>query len=183
MPSSVSDARAIKSRDALRAAMLALADRKPLQDITVRELCAEAGVHYATFFRHHSSKEALLVELAAQQITQVVELALPVFTSADSHDAVLALLRYIDKHRTLWAGLLSGSAAGAMRDEFLQVSREVAMARGAKGDWLPLELAVDCSVLLMIETLAYWLGPSGQTLSLDQVARMLDRLLSAVRQE
>ena len=58
--STVRDARAVRSARAMEAALLALLARKPLEQITIREVAAEAGVSYATFFRHHPTKEALL---------------------------------------------------------------------------------------------------------------------------
>lgn len=182
MPSSASDARATRSRRALKAALLTLAGRKPIEEITVREICAEAGVHYATFFRHHPSKEALLVDLAAEQIDRVVELSLPVLDSTDTYGAVLAVVQYVDDHRSLWTGLLTGGAAGAMREELLRLARQVALEKGAQGDWLPMQLAVNCSVSLIFETLAFWLGEMPEALPPERVAQMLDRLLSAVQQ-
>lgn len=182
MSSSARDARAMRSRQALKAALLALAKSKPIEEITVREICAQAAVHYATFFRHHSSKEALLVDLAAEQIDRVVELSLPVLDSNDSYGAVLALVQYVDNHRSLWTGLLTGSAAGVMREELLRIARRVALETGARGDWLPMELAVNCSVSLIFETLAFWLGQTPEELPSEHIAHMLDRLLTAVQQ-
>jgi AcrR family transcriptional regulator len=182
MPSSGGDARAVRSRQALRAAALALAARKPAEDITVREICGEAAVHYATFFRHYPSREALLVDLAAEQIDRMVELSLPAYDRADSLTAVRALLAYVDDHRALWTGLMTGPTASAMRDELLRISHEVAVDQGAEDGWLPVELAVHCTVSLIFETLAWWLRREPGSVSVDVVAVRLDRLIAAVQQ-
>jgi len=179
LPSSGRDARAVRSSAALQTALLALIERKPLEQVTVREICAEAGIHYATFFRHHAGKEALLEHVAAEQIDRMVALTLPVLDRVDSHAAVLALCRYVSERRVVWAALLTGGAAAAMRGELLRISRDVAPERAPAGDWLPLDLAVNCSVSLIFETLAWWLAPANEAVGIEEVARMLDRLLSS----
>jgi AcrR family transcriptional regulator len=176
----VGDVRVVRSGQALRGALLALIERKPLDRITVREIAAEAGVHYATFFRHHPTKRALLDHVAADQIDRLVALALPVLDREDSHAAVVALFVYVNDHRTLWTALLTGGAAGAMRAELLRISREVAMERAPAESWLPVELAVNCSVSLIFETLAWWLGQPPGSVEIGEVARILDQLLSSV---
>ena len=179
--SSLRDARAVRSAQALEAALLALIERKPLEQVTVREIAAEAGVHYATFFRHHPTKEALLDHLAAEQINRLVELTLPVLDRTDSHTAFMALCEYVHAHRALWTALLTGGAAEAMRGELLRVSREVAVERAPKASWLPVELAVSTSVSLIFETLAWWLAQPEAAVPLEHVARMLQTLLLTIQ--
>ncbi len=179
--SSLRDARAIRSAQALGSALLALIERKPLEQVTVREIAAEAGVHYATFFRHHPTKEALLDHLAAEQIQRLVDLTVPVLDSTDSHTAFMALCEYVSKHRALWTALLTGGAAEAMRGEFKRVSREVAVDRAPKASWLPTELAVATSASLIFETLAWWLAQPEGAVSMDHVARTLQTLLLTIQ--
>jgi AcrR family transcriptional regulator len=176
-PSSLRDARAARSNEALRAAFLALIERKPLEQITVREIAGEAGVHYATFFRHYATKEALLDDLAAEQIGRLVALTVPVLDQMDRPTAVVALCRYVHEHRTLWSALLRGGAAGTMRDELLRLSRNVAVERAPAESWLPLDLAISSSVSLIFETLAWWLAPIHGSVAIEHVAGILDRLL------
>jgi len=65
LPSIPTDARAIRTRRALREALLGLIETRAFEQITIREIAARAGIGYATFFRHHASTEALLDDLAA----------------------------------------------------------------------------------------------------------------------
>ena len=175
-PSSLKDARAVRSAQALGNALLALIERKPLEQVTVREIAAEAGVHYATFFRHHPTKEALLAHLAAAQIDRLVSLTVPVLDRSDSPTAFLALCEYVHTHRALWAALLTGGAAEAMRGELLRISREVAVGRATETNWLPTELAVNCSVSVIFETLAWWLAQPEGAVPIAHVARTLEYL-------
>jgi AcrR family transcriptional regulator len=181
VPSSARDARAIKSSAALRQALLALIERKPLDQITVREITQEADVHYATFFRHHATKEALLDSVAAEQIDRLVGLTVPILDNVDSHAAIVGLFLYVDAHRLLWTALLTGGAAGAMRDELLRISREIAMERAPSNDLIPVDLAVNCTVSLIFETLAWWLAPAQADVEIERAAPMLDHLLSSIQ--
>ena len=138
------------------------------------------GCVHATFFRHHPTKEALLDRVAAQQIGQLVALTVPVLDYVDSNAAVVALCRYVDEHRTLWAALLRGGAAATMRQELLRISRNIAVERAPSESWLPLELGVNCSVSLIFEVLAWWLAPPNSGVALEHVAGMLGRLLMSL---
>jgi AcrR family transcriptional regulator len=53
-PASLSsdDARVRRSAQALRVGLMSLLETKSFDQITVREICKQAGVHYTTFFRH-----------------------------------------------------------------------------------------------------------------------------------
>jgi AcrR family transcriptional regulator len=175
--SSLTDPRAVKSGQALRAALLALLERKPLEQITVREIAAGAGVHYATFFRHHPTKEALLDDVAADQIDRLVDLTLPVLDAVDWRASFLALATYVEEHRKLWTVLLTGGAAGAMRAELLRVSQEVAVKRALQDSFIPVELAVICTVSLIVEIVSWWLRQPPGVVSVDQVALILHRVV------
>src|SRR5690242_17538395 len=95
------DARMARSRAALGEALLTLLEAKAFDQLTVREIAQTATVGYATFFRHYPDKEALLNDVAAQQVRDLLALALPVLYAADSRAACLALCRFVDEHRRL----------------------------------------------------------------------------------
>lgn len=172
------DARAVRSSAALRQALLTLLEQKPFDQITVRDICAQASIHYATFFRHHQSKEALLEHVAADQIAKVVELTLPVREAVGDAKALRMTCAYIDEHRALWAILLNGGAGSVMREEWLNKAKAVAATRAAVSSWLPKELGTICSVSLIVETVAWWLDQPPGTYSVDEMADVLHRLVT-----
>lgn len=179
MASSAKDARAIRSGAALRDALLRLLDDKPFDQITVRDICAEAGVHYATFFRHHAGKEALLDNIAAEQISTLVDMTLPFHEPMEEGRGFHMLCDYVEEHRGLWATLLNGGAGAAMREEWLRRARIVSEAREPVGMWLPKELGTICSVALIVETVSWWLKQPAGEWSADQVAAILHRLVQS----
>jgi AcrR family transcriptional regulator len=108
------DARAVRTRAALRNALLQLLGSKPLDEVTILDICQAAGIGYTTFFRHHATKEALLDDVAAEQIAQLIALTVPIAETEDVHAAGIALFTYVSEHRILWSALLTGGAEAAM---------------------------------------------------------------------
>jgi AcrR family transcriptional regulator len=176
--STAQDARAVRTREALRGALLSLLDSKPLEQISIRDIAAESGVGYTTFFRHHPTKESLLDDLAAEQIRHLIGLSLPVYEqAADARAAALTLCRYVAEHRPLWTTLLTGGAAAALREEFVRISREVA-ARAPSVGWPPAEIGIILVVSGTIELLAWWLRQD-EPMTVEQIAEIHDRLVTS----
>lgn len=155
--STASDARAVRTREALRVALLDLLETQPLDQITIRDIAAGAGIGYTTFFRHHPTKESLLDDLAAEQIRSLIGLVMPVMDARSAREGSEALFSYVQERRALWTTLLTGGAAGALREEFMKVSLEIAAARSDRSAWPPFEVITTLVVSGTIELLAWWL--------------------------
>lgn len=171
-----SDARAVRTREALRIALLRLLELQTFEQVTIRDICAKASVGYTTFFRHHPSKESLLDDVAAEQIGQLVGLSLPVAQTVGTRSASIALFTYVDEHRKLWSTLLTGGAASAMRAEFLRVSMEIAAAQGRRDAWPPADIATILVVSSTIELLSWWLRQR-KPLSIEKVAEIHEAII------
>lgn len=171
------DLRAVRSGLALREALLALLPEKPFEQITVRDICAEAGVHYATFFRHHQTKEGLLDDIAKDQIRHLNALTLAIREADEYQAGFRALCQYVADHRELWSILLNGGAGAAMREEWLRQSQRVAATEEPVNSWLPVDLGTICAATLIAETLAWWVAQPEDAYSVEDIARILYRLL------
>jgi AcrR family transcriptional regulator len=158
--------------------MLALLQQKPFDQITVRDICAEAQVHYATFFRHHQTKESLLDTIAKDEIAHLNRLTMSIRDVEDYEAGFQALCAYVEEHRVLWSILLNGGAGSAMREEWLRVSMIVAQSETPLNEWLPRELGTICAATLIAETLAWWVGQPEGTYTVSEMAKILFRLLS-----
>lgn len=170
------DPRAVRSRQALHEALLRLLEAKPLDQITIRDITAEAGIGYTTFFRHHPTKESLLNEVAADQIGCLINLSMPVMDAHDARAGSAALFSFVKAHRPIWSTLLTGGAAGTIRDEFLRQAREIAKARAPAGNPLRAEAGVHLLVSGTIELLCWWLRQS-DPLPIDQISEIHDDLV------
>lgn len=170
------DARAIRSRAALRGTLVSLLEQKPFEQVTIREIVAKAKIGYATFFRHFPSKEALLNDLAADQISGLTAVTLPMLQSADTRTTARALFAYVGEHRTIWSALLTGGAAGTVKSEFVRQMRQLAAEEGPFESWLPGDLRVAFAVASTLEILAWWLEQD-EPAGIDQMAEILDQLV------
>lgn len=156
--------------------MLKLLDDKPLDGITIREIAATAGINYTTFFRHHTSKEELLNEIASAEIRTLFEMTLPTLDATDTRASALALCRYVAEHRTLWSRLLTGGAATRLREEFIRLTREFAASHGADHAWLPPEVGVIFGAGSTFELLTWWLQQENP-IPVEQLAMIHERLI------
>ncbi len=170
------DARMQRSRRVLRDALLALLEEKPFDQITVRAITARAKVGYATFFRHYASKDALLHDLAAGQISDLLDMTVPVLFVANSLESCRAMCAYVFERRTLWTALLTGGAASTVREEFIRQARVITIRARTKSSWLPGDLSTVWATGGCIDVLAWWLSQR-DSYSVEQVAEIVDRLI------
>ncbi|MDC0715618.1 TetR/AcrR family transcriptional regulator [Nannocystis bainbridge] len=167
----------MRTRAKLLRAMLALLEREPFEAITVRALAAEAGVGYATFFRHYPDKEALLDDLAADEIAGLLGAAMPLFSAENTGRACVALFEFVSRRRALWRALLTGGAAPRLREQFVGQARALAADFGAPatGD-SPIDLRVTFATSATIEIIGWWLRQP-EPLPIETIAGSLDRLV------
>ncbi|HEX7857752.1 MAG TPA: helix-turn-helix domain-containing protein [Sphingobium sp.] len=179
LPSSSSkDMRAVRSRAALQEAMLRLLEKKAVDQITIRDICAESGVHKSTFFRHHATKDSLLDDIATDQIRRLNELTMAIRDASDHQKALAKLCTYVDEHRSLLSTLLNGGAAPAMRAEWVRYSMQVAAREPPGKSWLPVELGTVYAATLIAETIAWWVALPQGAHSIDEVSAILLRTLN-----
>jgi AcrR family transcriptional regulator len=169
------DPRIQRSQAALRSALLSLLEEKAFDQITIRDIVGRADIGYATFFRNYESKGAVLHDLAADQIRQLIDLSFPAIEGSNGRAGALALCTFVEAHRRLWTALLTGGAAGIVREEFIRQGAQVKTMSSQRA-WLPLELANIVGVSATVEILAWWLK-RGRGVTVEKMARILDRLV------
>lgn len=172
------DARQVRSRKALNSALLALLEEKPFDQLTIREITARAGTGYATFFRHFPTKEALLADVASEEISGLLARTIPILYAANSYESTHALCSFVADHARLWSALLTGGAAAIVRAEFIRQARDLVDDANAIHDWLPADLGVVHGTGSTIDVLAWWLRQQDDY-SVDQVATILHRMVIA----
>lgn len=173
------DARFLRTRNALVDALLDLLDRRPFDQISIREITATAKVGYATFYRHYATKEALLNDLVTFEIGRLIEIATPVAYVGTLHDSVLATCNYVMEHQRLWRALLTGGASGILREQFIRQTVRLRRPTAGQANWLPDELHLACSTGATIDVLSWWLSQKPMP-PVSEVADMLERLIEAL---
>jgi AcrR family transcriptional regulator len=174
-----SDARQVRSRNALTGALLELLEEKPFDQLTIREISARAGTGYATFFRHYPTKEALLSDVASEEIADLLSRTIPVLQETNSFETTRALCRHVAEQRNLWAALLTGGAAGILREEFIRQARELPRDFAEVKSWLPSDLGVIYGTGATIDLLAWWLSQDEEAYAPEEIAAILNRLIIA----
>ncbi|MEA3178005.1 MAG: hypothetical protein QOI59_1528 [Gammaproteobacteria bacterium] len=170
--------RSTQTRPILSSALLALLEERPFEQLTVREITAKAEIGYATFFRHYPDKEALLNDVAAGQISELLSMTLPMLYTAETRASARTLCAYVWEHRKLWSTLLTGGAAGTLKDEFIRQAQRIAEARPDPDAWLPADLTVVFYVTGAVEILTWWLKQKHPP-SVDEMAEVVDCLTVA----
>lgn len=159
---------------ALRTALLNLLERKQFEEISARDIIAEAGISPATFYRHYRTKTDLLDAVADEEIDTLVKMSASLWNSP--REASIAQTRYLDSHRALWSLLLNGGAATYVREGFIRrLTQEYSDERWRSETWIPNELAIIFSVTASVEIISWWLRQN-EPLPLETIAKMFDRL-------
>lgn len=176
--STATDARILQTRGALREGLLQLLASRPLEQITIREIAAAASVGYNTFFRHYTDKEALLKEIATDELRQLIALSVTTLDASNSLQASRALCRFVAEHDTLWSTLLTGGAANTLREEFIRLLRETAPSRISSTAKLPADIGIKLVAVGTLELLAWWLAQD-ERIPEEQVGEIYEQLVAA----
>lgn len=169
------DARVRYTRSVLQKQFLALLDEKPLNRITVKELCQRSGINRATFYKHYQDIYDLMLTLEEDALEQmrVFFAALP---SSDPEDCLCALLEYAKYRQKDWFVLFSAHGDPALAGRMLRLCEETVFPSfaerlsrlpEAKGAMVRAYISCGSSAIL-----ADWVRSDGE-LSARQVAKLL----------
>lgn len=115
------DPRQVRTRHALAAALARLLESTPLDEITVAQLCREAGVHRTTFYGHFDSVAEFALTEFSRGIDEIAEVAIEAAaeTSAKVAERYLASMRAIldlvAAERAGYRTLFGSATAGVFR--------------------------------------------------------------------
>ena len=168
----------VRTRAALRSALIALLARNDFPDVTVAMIVEEADVGYATFFRHFADPTALLTDIADTTITEFMTTMMPNLLSADRVQVTRALVDFIGDRAALCRALLIGGGEVVRRDAMARAIEHGRAVPVIFDPDIPLDLAVTHAVNAIFSTVAWWLGP-GRGMKRDKFAEMLERLAMA----
>lgn len=173
--STVLDARIVRTREALRQAMIDLAAESSFDAITVRAIAARAGVGYATFFRHYADKDALLADVADVFTQAFLAQVRPLLREKDRRGAARSLCAFVEANLAIHLALIAGGAgdtvrAGMLRQTMETLSRARSTAPGGPLD----DLLLFHLVSAILNLLAWWLRNPGRV-DADTMAEIIER--------
>jgi AcrR family transcriptional regulator len=152
------DARIVRTRQALRKAMIDLAAESPLDEITVRGIAARAGIGYATFFRHYADKEALLADVADMLTGDFLAQVRPLLREKDRRGAALSLVAFVHDNLPIHQALIAGGSGETVRAEMLRQTQATLGRARSSASHEPLdELLLFHLTSSILNLLAWWL--------------------------
>lgn len=171
----LSDARVVRTREALREAMTELAAESPLEAITVRAIAARAGVGYATFFRHYTDKDALLAEVSEILIREFLQQVRPLLLLRDRPAAARTLCQYVLDHLAIHKALIAGGAGETVRAEMLRQAMAVVGAARVRTPEGPLDDLVLFHMVSAILNLQAWWLRNLDAVDAETMAEIIER--------
>lgn len=114
------DPRYRRSREALRAAVYRLAEAQPIAEVSVTDLCREAGVTRDTFYRHAASPLELLADVLREELEGIAR-AHPDLGGGSGPEAgmragVRALLVHVAEHHGVYRHAARPHLLGPLRN-------------------------------------------------------------------
>lgn len=170
------DPRIRRTRKGFRLALQELLQEAELEQITIRDIVARADIAYTTFFRHYPTKEALLADLADEEIGKLLDLSFPMLHSHDSYASCKKLCDYVADNRSLWTALLTGGAQGAIRTAFVNRTLERQADWPPAQTWLPRDIGTILATSTIVELLVWWLRQSPPDPS-SRIAEIMDKVI------
>ena len=107
------DKRVRRTRRIIRDALVELMERKPVERITVTELCALADINRNTFYAHYASPEDVLHEIDAEMMEELSVL----LRGHPDGDVTKVVLAHVREHRKLYRLLWASGTSGLLEQQ------------------------------------------------------------------
>ncbi|QIM17196.1 TetR/AcrR family transcriptional regulator [Leucobacter insecticola] len=130
----MTDARIVRTRAALHAAILELAAQKPVPDITVSELAQQAGINRVTFYKHYTSPADALGAAIERELADARQHFLaghegPTLNPGQGfREGVSLVLDHVERHRALYLLAINtpqdGSVPNSLANHFTKSMQE-----------------------------------------------------------
>ena len=178
MTRSVPDARVLKTYQRLTDALVALTLERGFDALTVRELTERAEVGYATFFRHFSSKEALLGAVFESTLGELLAQLAPVAAPLDPLEVGTRVFRHARDHADRYRALLRTGETLNLQERCLRVSLEALSATfvAKQNSVVPFEVAAHHLVYSFIGLVTWYLD-ADLPYSPERMGEILEQLI------
>ena len=122
------DARVRYTRRVLKESFLKLLREKPVNRITVKEVCEMAELNRATFYAHYSDCFALL-ESIEQELIDAFQKALQLIDALDASAMIDALYAMAQQHEYACRVLIFGGRSASVTGMMIDLARQASVAR------------------------------------------------------
>lgn len=152
------DPRIQRSRQQLHQALAALLLETSYDSLSIRDITARAQIGYATFFRHYSDKDALLLDLLTGSIDHLQGLLPLGPTTTPAHEGTV-IFEHVGQSHHIYRILLQGEGTQRLLDQIQAAAVAQVMARfqSRPGSPVPLEIAATHLVDSIVALIRWWL--------------------------
>ena len=126
-----SDARVRYTKRVIREAFLSLLREKPVNKITVKEVCELAELNRATFYAHYSDCFALMESIEQELLADFKE-SLQLIDGFDVSALISAIYAMVERHEDACRVLIFGGASTSVPGSMISLARESAIASWKK---------------------------------------------------
>ncbi len=175
------DLRVIKTKKAIRQAFAELMSRKPIEEISISDISAEALINRKTFYAHYASVHEVIAEIEDEVTASLQKLL------ADKHlDEILGnpsgffndLLQIINENIDVYGRLLTMNGNSGLVHKIVQITRRQicsAFEQESPVDRQTLDTGVYFTLAGMLAVFAEWYS-SGRDQSIESLSDQLSRL-------
>jgi AcrR family transcriptional regulator len=130
----ISDARVRYTKKTLRDCFIALLKEKPIQNITVKELCEMAEINRATFYTHYANPYDLMKQIEDELFEELTNKVLLKFGAKESEFDELMKLAFdiVAENRELCQILFSENGNNRFLNRVLRLARDSSFSRWRK---------------------------------------------------
>lgn len=155
------DRRVVRTRNALRAALMDLMVERGWDAIDVQALCDRADIGRSTFYQHYSNKEELLKQNFAGLRQALLAQAVP--CASDSPLGFVApLLEHVHEFQAVFRALIGRRSGHYVQDRFRELMVELVQAGQApasrRGHSWQAEARAHYLAGALFELMVWWLG-------------------------
>lgn len=125
------DARVRYTRRVIKESFLTLLREKPVNRITVKEVCEAAGINRATFYSHYSDCFALMESIERELLDEFAR-SLSNIGVFDVSSLVEAIYEMVEKHEEACRVLIFGGASRSLLSSMILLAREPGIAAWRK---------------------------------------------------
>lgn len=113
------DRRILKSREAIKNAVVQLMSEKNFDDITIQDISDQANVSRGTIYLHYVDKYDLLEKLIEEHINKLRELCESA-SELEYGEANLPWFKYLEKNYLFFSTMLASKGAPSFRKQFIE---------------------------------------------------------------
>ena len=122
-----SDRRIQRTRQQLSQALIALTLEKGYEAVSIRDITRDAGIGYATFFRHYPDKDALLIDVLNAFIQELKQLFAQSAEPSPAAEGAL-IFAHVHQQRDLYRILLRGQGTQTILTHVQEISAQELLA-------------------------------------------------------